>query len=543
MIGVDHDAFCVDVQDHQAEALATLVIRIELIPRCDPFGKVRAIELQDAFGITLPEGILGRDSDALGLPRRHPAQARFEHGSELAVAVKKRHGLGVGPLHELTLAVVQAIGKVDNGIGTYLKCARMHESGTCERKPARGQPPCSARDKGDGPSNTLARDLGLSLRELHLAKLASLLLFACNPSGPSVTTDGPGAVSAAQSSPLAPLPARVAIPTGEFQAGTRPGRFLRDPEREPSTFRARLGSFEIDRFPYPNQSDRPPRLGASIDEATRACSEISGRLCTELEWEYACSGLQSQPFATGTTFTQQCNNSLCSSEFGLIAMGTQPEWTATTFGAGSPSVGQPVLRGASSDPKTATDARRCAHRFASSAPLAKEVGFRCCYGAPNGERIIEPSDGVPFEKARLDGPALKKLLQLDPRTAPLAAELTLFAEPDGVNTVLGRGPGDRQGFDFTTSPLYWRPTLGARFLVFAGKSGKATSFVLAYHAIGADEFELASSFIMRGEQGPVVLAYSASLRPRLHFSSCWGCLGESGRILFRDPDGVVVVQP
>ena len=48
---------------------------------------------------------------------------------------------------------------------------------------------------------------------------------------------------------------------------------------------------------------------------------------------------------------------------------------------------------------------------------------------------------------------------------------------------------------------------------------------------------------MKNEPGPVALAYSDDIRPRLHFSSCWGCPGETGKILFRRPERVAIVQP
>jgi hypothetical protein len=48
---------------------------------------------------------------------------------------------------------------------------------------------------------------------------------------------------------------------------------------------------------------------------------------------------------------------------------------------------------------------------------------------------------------------------------------------------------------------------------------------------------------MEHEIGPVALAYNGYIRPRLHFSTCWGCPGETGKILYRDPDSVAIFQP
>jgi len=334
---------------------------------------------------------------------------------------------------------------------------------------------------------------------------------------------------------------KIDIELGEFVAGTRPGRFERDPETEPATFTAKLGGFAIDAAPYPNEPGRAPLLGASREEASRLCGERGGRLCSELEWERACGGPKNEPFAGGDQWPQDCDAN-CGSGFGARGMGWYPEWTASDFGSGSAQAGRAVLRGPLSD-KPSRSERRCAHRSPAGAKPPRQVAFRCCYGAPNAARVTEPSDGAVFTKHPLDGPSLKKLLEGHPKTADLASNLTLFAEPEAVNTVLSRGGNHDQGFDFTTTPLLWRPSIGAQFLIVAAKSGKNTSFVLAYHVVAKDEFELASSFIMQGEEGPVALAYSASIRPRMHFSSCWGCPGENGKVLFRKPDSVVILQP
>jgi hypothetical protein len=66
---------------------------------------------------------------------------------------------------------------------------------------------------------------------------------------------------------------------------------------------------------------------------------------------------------------------------------------------------------------------------------------------------------------------------------------------------------------------------------------------VVFHVMGKDEYLLASSFVMENEVGPVALAYNGYIRPRLHFSTCWGCPGETGKILYRDPEGPVIVQP
>jgi hypothetical protein len=67
--------------------------------------------------------------------------------------------------------------------------------------------------------------------------------------------------------------------------------------------------------------------------------------------------------------------------------------------------------------------------------------------------------------------------------------------------------------------------------------------VLAYDQIAKGEYSLAASFVMKSETGPVALAFDDSIRPRLFFSTCWGCPGETGKVLFREPESVAIVQP
>jgi hypothetical protein len=109
--------------------------------------------------------------------------------------------------------------------------------------------------------------------------------------------------------------------------------------------------------------------------------------------------------------------------------------------------------------------------------------------------------------------------------------------------VLARGNGDTQGFLFTAEPLLWQPVAGAEFLVVSARSGSATAFVLVFNVDGEGKHTLATSFVMLDEPGPIVLAYNGYIRPRLHFSGCWGCPGETGKILYRPPDGAVILQP
>ena len=172
------------------------------------------------------------------------------------------------------------------------------------------------------------------------------------------------------------------------------------------------------------------------------------------------------------------------------------------------------------------------------------MAFRCCVGAPNAAVVKEPEKGQTYTRVDdFNTDKLAALLKTDPHTANLARDLVFFREPDAANTVVARGPGDRKGFNFTVLPLRWNPAPGVDFLLVSARSGETTSFVVAYHVIGKDKFQLAASFVMLDEAGPVAFAFSGSIKPRLHFSSCWGCLGETGKLLFRPPESIAILQP
>jgi hypothetical protein len=304
-----------------------------------------------------------------------------------------------------------------------------------------------------------------------------------------------------------------------------------------------LGAFRIDRLPYPNRPSQPSRTGVTREEAERLCAERSARLCTELEWERECKGPDNDRYPGGAQWDPSCDkpDASCATGFDVLGMGTAlAEWTASRVEIdGRPNA---VSRGA----KRGSPAE--AHRCAARAPLAPDasnehLGFRCCSGAPNARALPEPKAGDAFRKHRLGAERLSALLGAEAATRELVKDVKFFRDPDAADTVISRGPGDRKGFSFTVAPLLWQPVAGAEFLVVTGRAGEKTSFVATYYVLGDDKYRLASSFVMKDEPGPVALAYSNDIRPRLHFSTCWGCPGETGKILFRKPERAVIVQP
>jgi hypothetical protein len=367
--------------------------------------------------------------------------------------------------------------------------------------------------------------------------------------------DTPTTGDTARRMPREPLVAeRVEIPGGRFLAGSVPGSEGRQPQWEPALYEVELGPFQIDRLPFPNDPKAAPLVSVTQAEAERYCGERGARLCTELEWERACKGPRSDAYAGGPQWPEPCAKAptRCASGFDVLAMGAAiREWTISEVAPADSS--DPT--GSSGSKKRAVAVRGArvssagpAHRCARREPVdpdtrSSDLGFRCCAGAPNGAVVREPRLEQAFVKSRVTAERLERLLRADRRTAHLASDVKLFREPDAAETVVARGPGDRKGFNFTVSPLVWNPAAGARYLLITGRSGEKTCFVLAFHIVGEDDYRLLSSFVMLDEPGPVAFAYSASIRPRLHFSTCWGCPGETGKILYRPPDSVALLQP
>lgn len=392
------------------------------------------------------------------------------------------------------------------------------------------------------------------IERLGLLALVCLLSVGCKRGGPDQNRNSKERQPAGEPSSgannrhpqHAPLAnERLEIPTGTLEAGSLPGTEGRRPQVEQLLTKVDLGPFSIDRLLFPNDPAAAAVTNLTRAEAATRCAERSGRLCTELEWERACKGPNNDPYPTGPSFDPECisDGRSCATGFDVLAMGTiMREWTASdAIGEAGMSKGA-IVRGARS--RDAATEHRCSKReVVKETEHSTELGFRCCYGPPNAARVEEPELKAVFERPRFDADKMVSLLESHPKTKGIAKEWTFFREPDAAETVVTRGPGDRQGLRFTVAPLYWSPVAGTRFLLIVGRSGKETSAILAYHVIRDGDYRLAASFIMKSEPGPVALAYHESIRPRLFFSTCWKCPGETGRLLYRDPDTVAIVQP
>lgn len=187
----------------------------------------------------------------------------------------------------------------------------------------------------------------------------------------------------------------------------------------------------------------------------------------------------------------------------------------------------------------------------TSSPLAAENSPQRASsqrGVPNTEQPLIAAklplvaSNKTFRNFPLPLPQLAELLAQHPETRHLSADLSYFSQSAAVSAVTANGKRKSRGFLFTARPLLWSPEPRTQFLIVTARSGRNTSFVVAFHLSADNSYRLTASFVMKREPGPVLLAYNGYIKPRMHFSTCWGCLGETGKLLYRQNNSVAILQ-
>lgn len=152
----------------------------------------------------------------------------------------------------------------------------------------------------------------------------------------------------------------------------------------------RVGAVFIDRFEYPNREGIRPATKVDYDDAVKLCEGVGKHLCSEAEWESACSGPAHSKFPWGDAAPgpKRCvtkgakgpapagSFKNCVGPSGVVDLvGNVAEWTSTPFTEGKP---QRVIRGGSylqSDAKLACDVRDYSLPGQGG---SSHLGFRCC---------------------------------------------------------------------------------------------------------------------------------------------------------------------
>ena len=335
----------------------------------------------------------------------------------------------------------------------------------------------------------------------------------------------------------------IRIEAGAMLAGSKPGTLGRDPKTEANLVSVNLSSFEIDRLPYPNDPNLPPKTGISLNDAAALCEADGKRLCTDLEWERACEGPTEQTFPTGESIDlESCalNETSCMSREGASTMGTTlSEWTLPD--ATLQKRDRAFVHGAG--PLADTPMHRCAARRVVRSVASTETGFRCCRGTAETASypaVSQTPVGLVQKHVELD--ELRRILRDVPEVARFADSFRLLAGKE-LDEPLSRGNRSRGllgGWTLVDEVGIWSPVAGEEIWVVSGMVGTDALLIVLYPISGGG-FLHASSMLVK-EPLPIAVAFNESTPNELLWSTCWGCGGEGGAIS-KKPDGTLALEP
>jgi hypothetical protein len=359
--------------------------------------------------------------------------------------------------------------------------------------------------------------------------------------------------------PSFPIPGAgtsIQIPGGTLLRGSAPDDPLRDHFAENDNIPTPITPFEMDALPFPNDPALPFLTGLTRANAETKCVEQGKRLCTEVEWEWACCGEDGRRYPSGNQYhdSDYASSDLISppSPFGVFAMGRILEWTASRWGADADQVERIAVRGYSKGELSAgklpseRNGRRCAKRWhqlpETSAP---NLGFRCCSGKVNeAVCFIERTRPAVSIYKNMKPDKFAKIIKSIPEISMIHDNPHMFSDAD-VRAVLARRSSDRkelarQGIHFRWKPLRWIPRQGMEMWVAVGRSNRH-AFVVALHEVEDNEkYVYASSVILWNQPIPLVLAYREGHRDQLFWAPCWGCR-DGGTVEFDDEKNQAII--
>jgi hypothetical protein len=178
----------------------------------------------------------------------------------------------------------------------------------------------------------------------------------------------------------------------------------------------------------------------------------------------------------------------------------------------------------------------------SSADVTGLLAAVAKYDAGVAPRVSAAGDRASFRRVKMDDAELVRIVASIPELSGLGAELRFFTAGD-ANAISQKAREDTTNVTFSPQPLLWSPDASVDILALTGR-GKHGSFILALYppAEATGPYKLASFLVFSADLSPVVLAYRATTRRELFWTTCWGCPGEQGGISFREDRHVVIVQ-
>lgn len=347
-----------------------------------------------------------------------------------------------------------------------------------------------------------------------------------------------------------PLAARqvVEVPAGVVRLGSRPGTDGRNARAEADLVPVEVPAFTIDRLPYPNDPDQPPRTNVTQAEAANLCQERGQRLCTGIEWERACKGDSLARYPGGDTYDYAAcaaDPLRCASPLGVAAMGHSiREWTSDRGGRGIHDTAGVTRGGYDETPVTE---HRCAYRRGVVPDTqSRRLGFRCCGGpAPSLSYPTEMERAETFTAEELDLHDVRDILRRLPEVARWADDFRFYTAAD-TNRALARGDRTRDGmpgYEFAdASVVKWFPVHGEEAWIISGRSG-ADGIIVVAHPLPDGSWAHGASFILSDDDSPLAIAFIRGNPNEVLWSNCMGCGGEGGAVEYRPDEGrILIVQ-
>lgn len=343
----------------------------------------------------------------------------------------------------------------------------------------------------------------------------------------------------------------ISVPAGTLLVGSPVQDTLRGNYAEQDLTPVEITPFEMDALPYPNDPSRPFLTDVTKSEAEHSCSEDGKRLCTELEWEWACKSSDNRRYPSGNTYEEEnypeSDPLLPASPFGAFAMGRILEWTSGSWGTEPDQVERGVAKGyAEGFELTPQRGRRCAaRRRLIPDGSASTVGFRCCSGEVNkAVYTIEPTR-PPFSLyTNMKPEKFAQVIRSIPELKAVHDNPRMFSDAD-IRTVMARRESDRKelakkGIHFRWKPMRWIPRQGMELWVAVGRSDRH-SFIVALHEVEDNETYIhASSLVLWGQPLPLALGYRKGHRNELYWAPCWNCR-DGGAVTFDDEKNEVII--
>lgn len=362
--------------------------------------------------------------------------------------------------------------------------------------------------------------------------------------------------------PIVPLPvfpppaagAMIDIPAGQFLRGSAPQDPLRDQFAENDALATDVTPFQIDVLPWPNDPAIDYLVGVPRAEAEALCASVGKRLCTEIEWEFACRSTDSRRYPSGNTYedSRYAEHAGPASPFGVYGFGKIMEWTASAWGGEADQVERAAVRGWSQgaltlgEPTAPEKGRRCAKRHHRTPTLSDpEVGFRCCKGTPNkAVCTIEGPRPSHSLYTNIKPEKFAEVIRMIPELAPIHDNPHMYSDGD-VRTVLARRASDRQalarsGIHFHWKPLRWIPRQGTELWVAVGRSNRHAFIVALHETIDNEAYVHGSSLILWDTPAPIAIAWREGHRDQVYWAPCWGCR-DGGTIEWDDARNEVII--